>query len=350
MDLLELSILDSYSKSWAIGLGRHGSDIAIARIPLDTELRELQTFSDNLFDVLRGRGRGKKPEAPEVMDFGRKLFSFLIRDDIKSLYGRLPDTHVSLKILSNHGALRQLPWEYLQEPGRQCPRNGRSVVRIIPTIGLSAPDPLPKAKLAKILFVSADPIGIPGVSWEDIEQTLRRTYTARLGGLDLKVVEGSTRQSLLDVIQQGQFDVVHFSCHGEVVNGEGRLILVDRRNQKPDYILASELGRLLSNRGIRLVVLSACESSAATPALTFSNIAETLIQQGIPAVVANQAPVLNQTVAAFVGALYQELLGSGNIDMAVTAGRIALSMDLRESPEWGIPTLHRLYGAAQMYA
>ena len=175
MDILDISVLDSFTASSAIGLARHGSDIAIARIPLDQELEELQHFAENLFDVLRGRGRGKRPDASAIIEFGRALFRFLIRDDIKDLYSRLPETHVSLKILSNQPSIRQLPWEYLQEPGRQCPRYGRSVVRIIPTVGLRSPDPLPKSGLAKVLLVCADPIGVPGVSWEDIELTLHHS-------------------------------------------------------------------------------------------------------------------------------------------------------------------------------
>ena len=73
---------------------------------------------------------------------------------------------------------------------------------------------------------------------------------------------------------------------------------------------------------------------------------------GIPAVVANQLPVPDATVATFVGALYEELLRSGDIDLAVTEGRIRLAVDLGSSPkavlEWGIPTLYRHINGAQV--
>lgn len=349
LDALELSILDSHSNDHAIAMGRRGSDVAIGRLPFGAELDGLADFQTRLTAVLRGKGPAKKPQPADLEKFGRGLFDFVMRDDLRALYDRLPETHVSVNILSNEPKLRQLPWEYLQEPKRLSPRNGRCVVRVIPTIGLQPPDPLPASSITKVLFVSADPIGLADVSWNEVQDVLRRAYEARLGKLKLELIEGTDRDSLVEALLSREFDIVHFSCHGEVADGEGRLILVNRKTKGPDYITSRELGRVVAGRGIRLVILSACETASGNPDDDFGSIAETLVRQGIPAVVANQAPVANKTVAVFVGALYRELLKTGNIDKAVTAGRIALSLDLRDSPEWGIPTLYRLYGAEQLY-
>jgi hypothetical protein len=354
VDILEITLLDSYTATHAIALARHGSDVAIAKIPLGPDLIRIEQFRANLMDVLRGRGKGKQPTGQELVEFGGELFRFLVRDDIDRLYLRLPNTQVSLKILANQPALRQLPWEYLQEPNRISPRKGRSIVRIIPTVGISALPPLPMTHLTRVLFVYADPQGLTRVSWSDVRDTLLRTYRARFpDSIGIEMIECTDRDSLTTALRRGQFDVVQFSCHGEVVNNngtqEGRLILFDKNKRKADFITGKELGQQMAGHDIRLVVLSACETSAATVDVNFSNIAEELILQGIPTVVANQAPVQDQTVAAFVGALYDELLNSGNIDMAVTAGRLQLASDLRGRPEWGIPTLHRIHGSSQMY-
>jgi hypothetical protein len=242
----------------------------------------------------------------------------------------------------------------LQEPNRISPRKGRSIVRIIPTVGVSALPPLPLTHPTRVLFVYADPQGLTRVSWSDVRDALLRTYKARSpNSVGIEMIECTDRDSLSTALRRGQFDVVQFSCHGEVFNNngtpEGRLILFDKNKRKPDFITGKELGQQMAGNNIRLVVLSACETSAPTSDVNFNNIAEELILQGIPTVVANQAPVQDQTIAAFVGALYGELLISGNIDMAVTAGRLQLAIDLRDSPEWGIPTLHRIHGSSQMY-
>jgi hypothetical protein len=354
MDLFELTVLDSYAPTHAIGLGRLGSNTAIAKIPFGPELANLEQFNNNLLDCLRGRGTGKRPTGQELVSFGHLLFEFLVRDEIRDLYLRLPGTQVSLNVLTNHSVLRQLPWEYLQEPHQLCPRKGRSVVRIMPTISASVPVPLPRTQLTRVLFVYADPQGVGRVSWNDVRDALQRTYKARFPTtMGLEIVECTDRISLTTALQRSQFDIVQFSCHGEVFNNngrpEGRLILFDKNQRRADYITGKELGSLMGGRNIRLAILSACESSAATSDLGFTNIAEDLISQGIPAVLANQAPVQDQTVASFVGAVYDELLISGNIDVAVTVGRLQLFMELRDSPEWGIPTLHRIYGGSQIY-
>ncbi|MBB5329428.1 CHAT domain-containing protein [Tunturiibacter gelidoferens] len=354
MDILEITLLDSYAPTHAIALARHGSDVAIAKIPLGPDLVQIEKFRADLLDVLRGRGKGTRPTGQQLIQFGRDLFDFLVRDDIGKLYSRLPNTQVSLKILVNQPALRQLPWEYLQEPNRISPRRGRSVVRIIPTVGVSALPPLPINHLTRVLFVYADPQGLTRVSWSDVRDALLRTYKARFpNSVGIEMVECTSRDSLGTALRRGKFDVVQFSCHGEVIDNkgtpEGRLILFDKNKRKLDFMTGKELAQQMAGHDIRLIVLSACDTSASTSDINFNNIAEDLILEGIPTVVANQAPVQDQTVAAFVGALYDELLLSGNIDMAVTAGRLQLATDLRDSPEWGIPTLYRIHGSSQMY-
>jgi CHAT domain-containing protein len=123
---------------------------------------------------------------------------------------------------------------------------------------------------------------------------------------------------------------------------------MNRATGAPDYVSAQQIGQVLTGRNLRVVILSACESSlpGAQPT-TYSNVAQTLIKMGIPVVVANQASIKVPSMATFVGALYRELLQSGNIDIAMAEARLALSTEL--SVEWGVPTLHRLYGGSQVY-
>ena len=348
-NILDVTILDSYSQTHAVVLGRSGCDVAIAKLPFGQELQDLQGFAKRLLAQLSGAGSPKRIQAAELNTFGDNLFQFLIRGDLAGLYGKLPETHVSIKILCNQAAIRGLPWEYIREPKRGCPNNRRTIVRVIPTVGPQLPAPRSRKDIARVLLVAADPIGLRGVDWQQIRDTLQREYGSHMGTLKLDVIESADRNNLVMSLLNADFDIVHFSCHGDIYKGENRLILVNRKGGGPDYISAAELGRVLGGRGTRLVVLSACSTSQPGAVDDFASIAETLIAEGVPAVVANQAPVLNKTVAVFVGQIYRELLSSGNIDKAVTAGRVALSLALKDSPEWGIPTLHRLYGSAQLY-
>jgi len=82
-------------------------------------------------------------------------------------------------------------------------------------------------------------------------------------------------------------------------------------------------------------------------------VAEALVSNGIPAVVANLLPVPETSVASFVGAMYAQLLNTGDIDLAVNSARLKLSIELDVPPdatlEWGIPTLYRHIAGSKVF-
>ncbi len=343
---LELTILSQGGT--AVAVARCGADVATRWFPVNPNLANLKGFRQTLIEQLRGNAPLKRLTVADAQKFGRDLFDFVISGDIDDLYKKLTHNDViSWKVLTDSSDFDDIPWEFLQEPKGVSPRRTRSVVRILQTVGMSPPDPLPRTSLTRVLLVAAEPVGLRNVGWQDIEQRLRREYGAK-SPLQLDVIEGTDRQSLLAALTAKQFDIVHFSCHGDASGQGGRLVLMNRATGAPDYVSAQQIGQVLTGRNLRGVILSACESSlpGAQPT-TYSNVAQTLIKMGIPVVVANQASIKVPSMATFVGALYRELLQSGNIDIAMAEARLALSTEL--SVEWGVPTLHRLYGGSQVY-
>lgn len=356
----DLAILDASPLKEAIAYGRWNSDMAVSRLSFGTALDELRGFRDHINRSLRATE--KRPDFRELTTYGHKLFAFCIRDDLAQLYSRLPSGQVRIHILSNQPEVRAIPWEYWQEPAHTPgPRRDRSVVRIVPVIGQLPPPPLEIKEQIRVLFASAEPVDQEPVSWTEVRDEIETTFRARLDRIgkdgesakfEFKAIDGTTRTALLDAVTQEPFDIFHFSGHGEVVKGIGYLILTDRKTRKSVRIRADELGQILGHRQIRLAVLSACETAAGDFKDDFSLVAESLVRAGIPAVVANQLPIPDKTVATFVEALYKELLKSGDIDRAVGEGRIRLSIDLGGSTdavlEWGVPTIYRHIGAAQI--
>ena len=349
---LELTILSESGKT--VALARCGANVASRWVKLDQNLPKLKTFRQTLVNQLRGKAPLQKLTPEQIETFGRDLFDAFVGDGtnnpVRDLYRQLKaNESVSWQIYSDDSDINNLPWEFLQEPKTLNPRRSRSVVRILPTIGLDPPAPLARDKVTRALLVSAEPQGLRNTDWEQIEARLKREYSNRLP-LDLEVIEGTDSVTLLSALRAKQFDLVHFSCHGDASGADGRLVLINRKTKAPDYVKARDIGRVLADRGIRLVVLSACETSLPGSAgTTFGNTAETLIQLGIPAVVANQASIKVPSMAIFIGALYKELTTSGNIDRAMAEARLALSIELPNDPEWGVPTLHRLHGGSQLY-
>jgi hypothetical protein len=352
---LELSILSESGR--AAVLARCGADVAVRWVKLDQKLAGFKAFRQRLLDQLRGNAPLQKLTTKQVEEFGRDLFTFFVGVDasesVRDLYDQVKaNDFVSWKIFTDNSDLSDLPWEFLQEPRTLCPNGTRCVVRILQTVGLAIPPPASRTQMTRPLLVVAEPEGLRTLGWEQIESTLQREYRAQGSPLDPEIIEGANLATLQVALQAKHFDIVHFSCHGDATGSEGRLVFVDRQTKKPDYISAAAIGRVLVGRDIRLVVLSACETALpGSQRTTFSNTAEALIRLGIPAVVANQAPIKVTAMTIFVAALYRELAKSGNIDKAMAEARLALSNALpKDDPEWGIPTLHRLYGGAQLYA
>jgi|GEM_PF-3268710 len=91
---LELFLLDHRKSDDVIALGRRGADTAIEHIAIDGELKQLADFGHSLGAYLTGN-HSSRPTPQELMAFGGRLFHFLFRGALKSLYDRLPVGAVS---------------------------------------------------------------------------------------------------------------------------------------------------------------------------------------------------------------------------------------------------------------
>lgn len=359
-DTLDLVLLDSGAPKRAVIFARCGPNVAVARLSYGDEIKDLLKVRQLIEDSMYGKAP-KKPTAGELSDFGNRLFGLIIRDKVKQLYDLLPPSHVRILILSDSPDLQALPWEFIQQTAKASgPRRNRSVARVVSTIGVPAPEPLTSEKKIRVLFAYANPQDQDeSVDWDGVLQSIQESFAAYIDPdkLDLVLVREVTSMSLLKKLQEGQYDVLHFSGHGTVHKGVGRLIF-NNGNDDSAYITAEKLAGILRDRGIRLVVLSACQTASGDFQSEFSVTAQTLVAEGIPAVVANQMPVYNQTVAPFVGTMYDQLLRFGDIDQAVNEGRMTLSTLLsrndlsptdQASPDWGIPTLYRHIAGAEIF-
>ncbi|MDZ7995120.1 MAG: CHAT domain-containing protein [Nostoc sp. EfeVER01] len=109
----------------------------------------------------------------------------------------------------------------------------------------------------------------------------------------------------------------HCECGAPLGEAQGYLVF-EQSDSTADYVSAKELGELLGNlerqeqptsdRGVALVVLSACRSGMSRLSETvFNGVAQKLIGQGIPAVVAMQYSVRVDAASAFSKDFYKSL-------------------------------------------
>jgi hypothetical protein len=357
-DSFELFLLNDGNEEGLVALARRGSDTAIEFLPVDKKLKELSVFARRIGSAISGNGI--RPSKTELVDFGVKLFDYLFKGKLRDLYVRLPAGPISLQILSDRPEIREVRWEYLGPPDRiPVPDRERSVIRILPTCGIDMPLPRRiKNKKIKVLFVSADPVDQPGVMWADVLSTIERTFVPQMPAeVTITVAQGATRAKLLNSIVREKFEIFHFFGHGTVdANGMAQLVLEDVDSGASDFISAEDVAIALAGKDVQLAILSACLSGAGRHFDDFGVVATALIMAGIPAVLANQYPIPYKSISPFVGSIYSSLLQFGDIDRAVAEGRAVLSAGISSTVhsadatvEWGIPTLHRLANARQLF-
>jgi tetratricopeptide (TPR) repeat protein len=141
------------------------------------------------------------------------------------------------------------------------------------------------------------------------------------------------------------YHVVYFDGHGVYDRrvGLGGLCFEDpsdshkltgRRHQ---LVLTNQLGPLLNNYRIPLVLLDACQSAKAEAGA--ESVASELLQRGVASVVAMSHSVLVETARRFVASFYAELAKGQRVGQAMLAGQRALHSDPRRGQRYGIGEL-----------
>lgn len=106
---------------------------------------------------------------------------------------------------------------------------------------------------------------------------------------------------------------------------------------KTQWISGQKLASIFRNQGVRLVVLSVCDSGVVGGGSVFNSMAGALLQGGIPAVVAMQFPVEIESNRTFVYSFYRSVLDELPMADAVARARTSL---LAADEHWYRPTLY----------
>jgi hypothetical protein len=91
--------------------------------------------------------------------------------------------------------------------------------------------------------------------------------------------------------------------------------------------------KVLQHRGVRLVVLTACQSAVSAPDDALSSVAAQLLQgEGADAVVAMSASLLTVSAARYAETFYRTLVASMSVQIAHERARHALYSNMRRHP------------------
>jgi uncharacterized protein YraI len=309
--------------------------------------------------MLRSRERTRSAlasELKEIKAFGGELFDALFQGPVGSCYESSLRIAISqskglrLKLRIEPPELASLPWEFLYDK-----QNRKFLALSIRTVLVRyietpyAAQPLLVQPPLRLLVVIASPINYPEL---DVEREKRRILQAlgereEQGILLIDFLENATLPALQNRLRESEYHILHFIGHGgydEDAN-EGVLILEDEW-KRGKRVRGEYLGRLMGDHfSLRLVILNACEGARTAPKEVgpydpFPGVAETLVHEGIPAVIAMQFPVTDEAAMTFARELYEALADNWPVDAAVAEARKRIEYTLRNTVEWAAPVLH----------
>ena len=196
-------------------------------------------------------------------------------------------------------------------------------------------------------MVISRPAGANDVGYQLVARPLLERLKAVQGEVELTVLRPSTFDAFAQVTKQAAdsgapFHVVHFDGHGifpgqnSLSGGEGILVF-ERSEGGPHYVPAPAIARVLSDAGVPVVVLNACQSGTVGKELGAS-IATALLRAGCAAVVAMAYSIYAVAAAEFMAAFYEFLFNGASVGEAVVAGRGRLfERDDRPSAKGDMP-------------
>lgn len=290
-------------------------------------------------------------DAEVAKAFGERLFSHVFDDQVQSCLRRSQDEAnrqgVGLRIrlrLTDVPQLAYLPWEYLYDPDLNRFLTLSAETPIVRYLDL--PDLVPtltaKLPLQMLVMISSpadrEPLDITR-EWNTLHEALGELEER--GHIELHKLESATLGELQRTLRQGEYHILHFIGHGgfDEQAQDGVLVLEDDQGQS-DYVSGADLGTILhDHRSLRLVFLNACEGARASDSDPFAGVAQGLVQQGMPAVVAMQYPISDHMAIVLGREFYTALSEGYPVDADLAEARKAV-FAVGDNIEWGTPVLY----------
>lgn len=290
-------------------------------------------------------------EARRIHGFGQQLFeatfSGTVRDCLRASLNETAKQGAGLRVrlrLADLPELGNLPWEFMYDPSQSrflALSVETPLVRYLETA--QQIQPLTVQPPLRILTMICSPRDFPKLDtekeWENLQEALRDLQGRGL--VDLQRLDPPTLPALQRQLRREQYHIFHFIGHGvfSKANQDGYLLLETEQRQG-HRLSGRDLGTLLhDHRPLRLAMLNACEGARASLEDQFSGTAQSLMQQGIPAVIAMQFRITDQASITLAHEFYGALADGYPVDAALTEARKAIKTQ-GNNLEWGTPVLY----------
>ncbi|MCC4765529.1 tetratricopeptide repeat protein [Methanosarcina sp. DH1] len=275
----------------------------------------------------------KDREEPHV-EFGKMLYSKVFsgqlgeyfNNSIKEAQENGSGLRISLRFGENVPEISALPWEYLHDDEDFLIRRRNILISRLPA-GVKKKKLEPLDSVLRMLVIISgpdDPIISP-LNTEKEQEIILEAVDKLQRDQKIKVdfTEDATFENVEGYLNEQDYHIIHFTGHGISIDGKGHLVF-ENEDQKARLIDNKTLSDLFSERGIRLVVLSSCESAKGSNKEAFGDLASMLSKEGIPAVVAMQYSVIDDVAIKFAYNFYRAIASGKPVDLALKEARLVM--------------------------
>jgi tetratricopeptide (TPR) repeat protein len=326
-------------------------------------------------------GNNSAHSTATLVELGQKLYSALfqatLRDSWMTAQGIAQHKGELLRLrLGLKGTqLPRLPWEVLYASDRSANPRGDGGLRPSPRPIAAGTDvlfsryqpgtrvfnanslPIEPNQPLRILMAIATP---PDQEWLELkreahhlqEELLKPGNIAidsqhgKLPDIHLTILEQPGREQLTQALEQGHYHVLHYAGHSNLGAAGGNLYLVNNRTGLTEILSGDDLAGLLVNNGIWMAVFNSCRgahTAAADPHINEGerNLAETLVNRGIPAVLAMAERIPDDVALNLTRLFYRNLKLGYPIDLSLSRARQGLITSYGSHQlYWALPMLY----------
>lgn len=164
--------------------------------------------------------------------------------------------------------------------------------------------------------------------------------------IELTVLDQPGREELTQALEQGHYDILHYSGHSNLGSNGGQIYLVSKKTGLTETLSGDDLAGLLINNCVQMVVFNSCFGSYAAKAGVDQvsgegNLTECLVKRGIRSVLAMSERIPDEVALTLTQLFYRNLSQGYALDLCVSRVRQGLiSAYSSQQMYWALPILY----------
>ena len=293
----------------------------------------------------------KQTNSELLKGLGNELYQALFPNDInaqfKSTFAAAQENNqsVRLRLIFESPQLASLPWEFLyyKRTNTFLGNDTRTVLSRYIDVPLQKRDIKAATLPLKVLLVISTPTDLATLDATGEENLIREALGEHIehGRIELDVLQAATTRNIRQKLREKTYNVFHFIGHGDFESNKGYIALLDEDGKAKLLDDENFANFFLGNNNLGLIILNCCRSATVSANQAFAGTVSNLVRRGIPAVVAMQYTIFDNTAKLFADEFYKTLALGYPVDTAIQSTRNAISMDVGlDKRDFATPVLY----------